>query len=365
MKKLIKIFSFPSHSPGDHVSGVDYPRVIQPMKFLNGYTDGEVKFEVIPWDGKTIPIQQWATICKGIDIVYMNYTLNDLMFASMGMMAEMNGVKVVVDLDDGLWHINSDNTVYDTYKKGSLGIATVTDILNYVDRVTCTNSYLKNVIINNTTKTHDKVEVFPNTVSLKVYNKVPEFKDTPEINIVHYGSSSHYTDLSDPVFIEGIDRIMQDYPNVKFLTVGSFFGEFKMKWGRRYNEEFGALNFIEWAKVRFPQVMAKTDIFVGPLTLSSVYNSCKSSIKFCEVSTAQKPGCWADIRQYREVVKDGVNGFLCRTSDDWYNSIKRLIDSKILRQKIGKSAYNTVVESWQPKDQVHRYAEFFKNMLIN
>ena len=39
--KKIRIFSFPSHSPGEHVSGVDYPRVIQPMKFLDGYNDGE------------------------------------------------------------------------------------------------------------------------------------------------------------------------------------------------------------------------------------------------------------------------------------------------------------------------------------
>jgi len=361
--KTIKIFSFPSHSPKDHTSGVDYPRVIQPMKFLDGYSDKEVKIEVTPWDGKPIKIGEWDKICRDIDIVYLNYTLNAMMFASMGSMAEKNHVKVVMDVDDALWHINKDNTVYDSYKPGSIGIATFNDITNYVDYMTCTNSYLKNVIVNNTNKRHDRVDVFPNTVDTSLYDQVPEFKDTPEINIVHYGSSSHFTDLNDPSFIAGMERIMQDYPNVQFLTVGSFFGQFKMKWGRRYNEEFGALNFLGWAKKRFPQVMAKTDIFVAPLTSNLVYNKCKSSIKFIEVSTAQKVGCWQNIRQYQECVKDGVNGFLCDSEDSWYKNIKTLIDNPKLRLKMGKEAYKTTMDGWQSKQQVTKYASFFKRVL--
>lgn len=361
--KTIKIFSFPSHSPRDHVSGVDYPRVIQPMRFLDNYTDGEVTFKVTPWDGQPLTIKEWGHICKTIDIVYLNYTLNAGMFASMGLMAEMNKVKVVMDLDDALWYINKDNTVYDSYKKGGIGIATITDIVNAVDYMTCTNNFLRNVISDNTKKPPSKIEVFPNTVDLKLYNQVPEFKDTPGINIVHYGSSSHYTDLSDPVFVEGIDRIMQDYPNVSLLTVGSFFGKFKMKWGRRYNEEFGALNFMEWAKKRFPEVMAQTDIFVAPLTLNSVYNRCKSSIKFAEVSTAKKPGCWANIRQYQEVIKPGTNGFLCATADDWYKNIKILCDDISLRKRMGEEAYKTTLDGWQTKQFVSKYASFFKRVL--
>ena len=360
--KTIKIFSFPSHSPRDHVSGVDYPRIIQPMKFLDGYSDGEVKFKVIPWDGKKITYAEWQKICKGIDIVYLNYTTNADMFVSMGMAAEANGVKMVMDVDDALWHINKDNTVYDSYKPGSIGIATFNDITNYVPYMTCTNAYLKNVIVNNTKKTSDKIEVFPNTVDIELYNQVPEFKDTPDINIVHYGSSSHYTDLSDPVFIDGIDRIMMDYPNVNFLTVGSFFGKFKMKWGRRYNEEFGAINFMEWATKRFPEVMAKTDIFVAPLT-RNIYNSCKSDIKRSEVATAKKPFIGQNIRQYQECITSGVDGFLVETSDGWYSTIKQLIDDKELRKSMGEKGYERTMKDRQSKDQVEHYCNFFKKVL--
>jgi len=360
--KTIRVFSFPSHSPGDHISGVDYPRVIQPMKALNGYDDGEVKFVVTPWDGKPLSITEWGNICKTIDIVYFNYTLNANMFASMGLMAEMNGVTTVMDLDDALWHINKDNTVYDSYKKGSLGIATITDIVNAVNYMTCTNNYLRNVIVNNSKKQFQNIGVFPNTVDTEIYNQVPEFRDEPDINIVHYGSSSHYTDLSDPSFMEGIDRIMMDYPNVNFLTVGSFFGKFKMKWGRRYNEEFGALNFMEWATKRFPEVMAQTDIFVAPLT-DNVYNKCKSDIKRSEVATAKKPFIGQDIRQYQECTENGTDGMLARTADDWYNAIKKLIDNKELRKSVGEKGYERVMGMRQTKDQVKNYCNFFKKVL--
>ena len=138
----IRIFSFPSHSPGKHISGVDYPRIIQPMKFLHGYKDDEVEISVMPWNGEKISVARWDLICNSVDILYLNYTLNDWSFASMGTMARKHKIKIVMDLDDGVWYINKDNTVYDNYKKGSKGIATLTCICNEVDYMTCTNSYL-------------------------------------------------------------------------------------------------------------------------------------------------------------------------------------------------------------------------------
>ena len=360
----IRIFSFPSHSPGSHVSGVDYPRIIQPMKFLHGYKDDEVEISVMPWNGEKISVARWDLICNSVDILYLNYTLNDWSFASMGTMARKHKIKIVMDLDDLLWKIGKDNTVYDSYKKDSKGIGTVTCIINEVDHITCTNGYLRNGIANYTRKTHEKISVFPNYVDLNLYNQKPEFKNTPNINIVHYGSSSHYSDLNNPEFIKGIEKIMYEYPNVTFITIGSFFGQFKEKWGKRYEEEFGALNFLEWAKVRFPQVMTKTDIFVAPLNFHE-YNMAKSSIKFLEVSTSKKAGCWADIRQYQEVIKNGVNGFLCRTADDWYQNIKKLCDDAILRKKMGEEAYKTVKRDWQMVNHVKEYAEMFKRVLTS
>ena len=46
MKKTISIFCVPSHQTLDRTSGVDMVRIIQPMSYLNGYEDKDVKFKV-------------------------------------------------------------------------------------------------------------------------------------------------------------------------------------------------------------------------------------------------------------------------------------------------------------------------------
>lgn len=357
--KKIRIFAFPSHSPRTQVSGVDWARIIQPMEHLNGYSDGETTFEVDMWDGKKIEPNKWYLKVGRYDIVYLGYLVNDLVFATLGCMARLRGVKMVMDIDDALWLINPDNTVYETYKKGSKGIDVITSIANEVDYVTCTNSYLRNVIANYTLKKHEKIAVFPNCIDLDFYSYRADLQDKKNLRITHFGSSSHYADLTNPEFVTGMDRIMQEYPNVTFLTIGSFFPEFREKWGQRYEEGPGHPNLKVWVKERFPEVMAKTDIFVAPLT-ENVYNRAKSDIKRSEVGTAKVPFIGQRIRQYEEVITDGVDGFLARTADEWYSSIKKLLDDFNLRKKIGEAGFERVKRERQIKDLVPEYAKFFK-----
>jgi glycosyltransferase involved in cell wall biosynthesis len=106
----------------------------------------------------------------------------------------------------------------------------------------------------------------------------------------------------------------------------------------------------------------EVDIFVAPLSVNT-YNICKSSIKFLEASTSSKPGCWQNIRQYQEVI-DGTNGFLCSTEDQWYTSIKKLIDDKVLRKQMGENAFKTI-QDWTIQGHTKDYANFFKKLVLD
>ena len=88
--------------------------------------------------------------------------------------------------------------------------------------------------------------------------------------------------------------------------------------------------------------MRETDIFLAPLT-DNLYNRCKSSIKFLETSSAKRVGVWQNIRQYQQVVEDGKNGFLARTAEDWYKSIKYLIDNPEERKRMGENAFTLLL----------------------
>lgn len=360
--KTIKIFAMPSHGSKERVSGVDYARIIQPMQFLDGYQLDNTKFKVKIFDPRKDEDLQWDEVAREYNAIYFNYTAMAWEFAKMGLMARKAGIPLIMDLDDSLWDIVADNPAYEAYKKGSEGIRNFTAITNEVDYITTTCNYLKNVICDKSKKTHDLVEVFPNRIDLSVYSHRTKPKNTHQITLLHAGSTTHFIDLQEEEFMKGIDMIMKEYPNVILKTVGAMIPKYKERWGRRYEQGFGHVDVYKWATEKHPKFMDECDIFVTPLQINS-YTKCKSSIKFLEVSSSKRPGVWQNIRQYKEVVKDGVNGFLASNGVEWYRSIKRLIDEPELRVKMGEAAFKTVDEGWRVEDYTLDRARYFKSII--
>ena len=362
--KTIRIFSFPSHQTTERTSGVDFARIIQPMKHLDGYKYKGYEFKIRHFDILKDMMADWRDVVKECDIVYFNYTVNPWAFAHLGFAAREAKKKIIMDLDDAVWNVMSDNPTFTTYQKGAEGINNLTSICNEVDGITTTSLYLKNVIAHNTHKRHEQIQVFPNYIDLDLYSHRSEFKDTHEINLLHFGSTTHFYDLMDEPFEQGVDRIFKEYPNVILTTVGHSIGRYGNKWDIRYRSDYGHTDIYKWIQFKFPKFMDEADICVVPL-IESVYNRCKSSIKFLEMSSAVKPGVWQNIRQYRETVQDGRNGFLASTADEWYRSIKTLIDDVQLRRRIAKGAYDTVERGWRIQDHVEDYARYFAEQLTS
>lgn len=361
MKRKIKVFALPSHQEKERTHGVDFARIIQPVKHLNGYTDDEVEIETTLFDIRKKT--DWLYVAQNYDVIYLNYINNPWGFAAMGAMARKHGVKMIMDIDDDIWDLHEDNPAYDVYKKGSEALQNFTAICNEVDYITCTSNYLRNVVLANTKKKANQVYVFPNYVDLKLYKHRTKFKDTGRICITHFGSTTHFNDLLTPAFVKGMDRIMKEYPNVIFRSIGAFLPQFRNMWGARYENPFGHQDIYHWIKDKdkFPKFMDETDFLVVPL-VEDIYNKCKSSIKWIEASSAKVPGVWQDIRQYQEVI-DGENGLLAKSDGDWYKCIKKMIDDKEFRKRAGKKTFEDVKNGWTIQAHVKDYADFIKSIL--
>jgi len=359
---MIKIWAFPTHCTKDVTPGVDYVRMILPMRELQK----DPRFKVTIFDNTLSKGElgkfDWRDVAQEYDILYINYLTLAWDFAMIGMLFRKYGKKIILDIDDLIWEIQDDNSSYNTYKPGSEGRAVVTDIVNEVDYVTVTNRYLKNALISYTAKTHDKVAVFPNRIDLDLYKWRGEEVKKNTIRIGYFGSSSHFNDLGDKSFSKAMDKIMKEYPHVEFLTVGAMLGNLKKKYGRRYFNDFGHQNIYTWVEM-MKDKLREVDIYAVPL-IDNVYTRSKSSIKFLEMGSTCKPGVWQDIRQYQEVVEHGKNGFLAKTSSEWYESLKKLIDSKELRDKMGKEAFKTVERDHQMKDNIKPYIDFFEKIML-
>lgn len=337
--------------------GVDYARIVRPMQELAK----QPGFKVTIFNGE--PGLDWESIAKEYDILYLNYITNAPGFVIMAFYFQKYGKKVVYDIDDLIWEIQEDNAAYSVYAPGSEGRATITDIVaRGCDYVTCTNQFLKNGIAEFTGKEHNKIKVLPNFIDLSLYKWHKKPFDGHYIKIGYFGSSSHFNDLVNPGFVGGMDRLMSDYPNVSFFTVGAFIQQLKKKYGARYLTGFGDHDIYKWVEM-MPDIMGDIDIVVAPL-IDVTYCRAKSSIKFLEYSSMKIPGVYQKIRQYSEmdVVEHGKNGFLATTSNDWYSYLKELVDSYELRKQIGEEAHKTVKDKWQFKDNVYRYVDLFKEV---
>src|SRR3990167_2506915 len=352
--KKIRIFAFPTHGTMERTTGVDFARIIQPMEHLNGYRLGDTEFGVEIFDPITDAGKQkkhdWINVAKNFDIIYLNYLPDAWGFAAMGAMARGRNRKLVLDIDDSLWDLKEDNSAHKVYHRGSEALNNFTAMCNEVDYMTCTNPYLKNIILNNTYKRAEQVKVFPNYIDLSFYKHRSTGTTAPYIYLYHYGSTTHFNDLQSEGFAKGVDRILKDFPNVRIKFIGAFIPEFKKRWGARYENGFGHADIYKWVNEYFPKFMDEADIMVVPLT-EDKYNKCKSSIKFLETASAKVPGVWERIRQYKEVI-DGKNGLLARGEDQWYEQIKKLVESAELRREMGKNAYKTVQKDWQLKNHI-------------
>jgi glycosyltransferase involved in cell wall biosynthesis len=354
---MTKIFSFPAHGQKNKTSGVDFSRVIQPMEHLNKL-DG---FEVTLYHPKDQDKTNWLDVAQNNDIIFLNYVFDAWRFAAMGSMVRKFNKKLVMDVDDDMWDILEDNPIYSSLKGNPETLENFNCMLREVDAITTTSQYLKNVIHKNAGVDLDKIHIMPNRVDLDLYNTTPEPKVSDIFTIMHFGSTTHFMSLESEEFMNGVDMIMKEYPNVEFQTVGAFVPNLRAKWGRRYINSFGDGDIYKWAKNKFPEYIKNADVIVAPLK-ENLYNRCKSNIKFLETSTAKKPFIGQAIRQYREVIKEGETGFTALWRDHWYTKIKALIENPKLGVTVGENAYNYVKENHQMKDNIGEYVDLFNSL---
>ena len=367
--KKIRIFALPSHQQKERTSGVDFARIIQPMTYLNGYKDEEVEFKVDIYnihDPKySLDAEKqvdWLNISKQYDVIYLNYINNPWAFAAMGAMARKNGVKIVLDLDDALWNIKPDNPAYTAFNANNKEALKNFDcIVNEVDLVTVTSSYLKHVVMNHTQKKADQIVVIDNFIDLDKYNFRPKFKNDGRIQILHFGSTTHFMDLAEKEFTEGIGKIMSEYPNVTIKFVGAFLPKLKDRWGARYEQAYGHVDIHKWIEGPYREFMEGADIVIAPL-IDDLYNRAKSGIKFLEYSAAGKPGIYQDLKQYSQYIVEGENGYLATRSRDWYVAMKKMIDDPKHRQEVGQKAFETL-KDYTIQGNVYRYADAFKKLV--
>ena len=191
----------------------------------------------------------------------------------------------------------------------------------------------------------------------KAFMKVK--RDDSVIKIGYFsGTKTHQKDFE--VVSSALLKIMSEYENVH-LCIGGF-----LELNYSFNElsqRIERIPYVDWKKLPFN--IARVDINIAPLEPDNPFCEAKSELKFFEAALLRIPTVASPSDAYRYAIKDGENGLLATTEEEWYTCLKSLIENSVIRKTLGEKAYETVMKIYAPHAQAKKTLEVYKDIIID
>lgn len=190
----------------------------------------------------------------------------------------------------------------------------------------------------------------PETIETAARIPAVRKSESDEIIRIVYGSgtSTHNVDFLEAS--DAIYNILVTYPNVYLRLAGVL--ELPKKFDNVKNQ-IERIEFCPYAE--YLKVLAECDISIAPLE-DYIFNESKSNIKYLEASILGLPSICSPRENFASVIENGLNGFLCANTDEWYASFKKLIENASLRKSIGENAKNSVLKHYSPESVAREQA---------
>lgn len=150
---------------------------------------------------------------------------------------------------------------------------------------------------------------------------------------IFYGSGTKTHDADFEIAAPSLLRILKTFPNVR-LTILGFLNLSKAL--DAYLDRIDRLGFLGCES--YWEFLVNADINIAPLQ-PGIFSDCKSEIKWLEAAIFRIPSVVSDTRTYREVVRDGENGYMASSDQEWYEKVGSLVVDSALRQRMGENAY--------------------------
>ncbi|WP_445673334.1 glycosyltransferase [Pseudomonas ceruminis] len=151
------------------------------------------------------------------------------------------------------------------------------------------------------------------------------------------GTQAHNTDFIEQA-LPAIERVLSEVPQARLIVVGYL--RLPISFATQYAKQFTQLPAMESVQ-GYWSLLEQADINIAVLHDDKV-NACKSELKWFEAGCFGIPSVLSSTANYRDVVKDGEDGFLATTEGEWYSALKSLVGSQVLRHQVGQAAQKRV-----------------------
>jgi glycosyltransferase involved in cell wall biosynthesis len=268
--------------------------------------------------------------------------------------ARREGKPLIFDLDDLIFFLPENHPDRQSLYYAS-SLLPMFQMLLQADMVTVTTKKLKSVLA----KYVDNIVILPNYFNETLWQlRSPVLKKKGEkLTIGYMGGYSHKPDLDFVMPI--LQDLIKRYPE----KISFHF------WGCEPSAEMDSLPQVEWTphiSLSYKDYSAffqtqSADIFIAPLE-NSLFNSCKSGLKFFEYSALGAPGVYSNLETYSDVVSHGQNGLLATSLDEWRDCLIELIENDELRFQMAMNAQEIIREKWFLSKNAFRWKKYYQNL---
>ena len=224
--------------------------------------------------------------------------------------------KIIYDFDDAIWlpFTSKTNRITNQLKFTSK----VKSICKWSFKISCGNQYLADFA----SQFNDSVYIFPTVVdTVKTHNKIQN-QITSQVNIGWTGSHSTLIYLDE--LIVALSALEKKY-NFKFFVIAD----------KNPRLPLTCFQFVKWKKETEIEDLLKFHIGLMPL-IANPWSEGKCGFKAIQYLSLGIPAIVTPVGVNCEIVQNGVNGFHCNTSEDWYTALEKLIIDTKLREMMGK-----------------------------
>ena len=254
--------------------------------------------------------------------------------------------KIIYDFDDAIWL--TDRTSESRILRVVKWRSKVASICRWSYRVSCGNEYLCSYA-----HKHNKSVVFnPTTIDTQnLHNRalfVQSIRSSVSIRIGWTGTHSTLKYVNE---IESVlKKISHDYPNVEFIIIAD---------KEPVLNNLSRVKFIRWSKKTEIEDLLKIDIGVMPLP-DDQWAKGKCGFKALQYMALEFPAVASPVGVNSQIIHHGINGFLCRTSQEWEIALRRLIEDPTLRSTMGINGRKTIVENYSVGSNSDNFLSLFE-----
>jgi len=248
------------------------------------------------------------------------------------------GKKIIFDFDDAIYLATKSrsNNFVERFKSPNKA----SYIVKISDRIIAGNSLLSDFV----KKFNKNVKVIPTCVDTDIYNNndAGNKRDVLTIGWIGSATTAEYLNELRGIFIE----LAKKYPCLNFKIIG---GELKI-------DGLDTITSKKWRLEDEISDLRSIDIGIMPMP-DSDWTRGKCGFKALLYMSMQIPCVCSPVGVNKEIIQDGVNGFLALSEREWIDKLSALIENEDLRKRIGRAGRETVEESFSVKVNVPIYLD--------